>query len=176
MISRVFSKKGPRPQPSAEAAQSAQAAEAAHAAATAASFAMSSELSTSDIENYYSRIILECLRRMLVPADSMELRVARSRFRPGKLQSYVGYVRILKWDPLVTPVLLQNLPVIDARVRKMANASVILEHTHFAGLWFQATSATLGSPKTLVGLPLEMIHQPGRASDRPQSAPAELSE
>jgi hypothetical protein len=146
MISRVFSKKesGPRPVPT--------------------SFAMSSELSTTDIEHYYSRIIMECLRRMLVPADSTELRISRAGVGPDKLPSFAGYVRILRWDPLVTPVLLQNLPVIDARIRKMADASVILEHTHFAGLWFQATSSTLGSPTALVGLPFEMTHQPGRAA------------
>jgi hypothetical protein len=57
-------------------------------------------------------------------------------------------------------VLLQNMPVIDGRIRKVAAASVILEHTHFSGVWFQATSATLGAPKALVGIPAELIHQP----------------
>jgi hypothetical protein len=144
MISRVFSKKEARQQP-----------------LQAASFAMSSELSTSDIEHYYARIILECLGRMLVPVDSMELRIRRTGSGADKLPSFAGYVRILKWDPMVMPVLLQNMPVIDARIRKMANASVILEHTHFGGLWFQATSSTLGSPTALMGLPFEMIHHPG---------------
>ena len=61
-------------------------------------------------------------------------------------------------------MLLQNLPVIDARVRKVVNASVILEGTHFAGLWFQAGSGTEGAPKSLLGLPCELIHQPGAPS------------
>lgn len=141
MISRVFSRKEEPRKPSPSA--------------------VSSELSHSDIENYYLRIIVDCLRRMLVPVDSIEVGVKRSGAGPGALPAFAGYVRILKWDPVVTPVLLQNMSVIDARIRKVADASVILEHTHFTGLWFQATSSTEGSPKALLGLPCELIHQPG---------------
>jgi hypothetical protein len=129
-----------------------------------ANSALSSELSQSDIENYYLRVIVDCLRRMLVPVDSIEVRVRRSGTGPGALPAFAGFVRILKWDAVVTPVLLQNITVVDARIRKVADASVILEHTHFAGLWFQATSSTEGSPKALLGLPCELIHQPGAAS------------
>jgi len=146
MISRVFSKREEPPK-----------GPPTHSA-------LSSELSHSDIENYYLRIIVDCLRRLLVPVDSIEVRVKRSVAGQGALPAFVGYVRIIKWDPVVTPVLLQNMPVVDARIRKVADASVILEHTHFAGLWFQATSSTEGSPKTLLGLPCELIHQPGAAS------------
>jgi hypothetical protein len=123
--------------------------------------AVSSELTTSDIENYYLRIIVDCLRRMLVPADNIEVGVKRSGTGPTGLIAFAGYVRILKWDPVLTPVLLQNMPVIDGRIRKVVDASVILEGTHFAGLWFQATTSTEGSPKALMGLPCELIHQPG---------------
>lgn len=145
MISRVFSKKE-EPQPLKGSAS-----------------AVSSELSHSDIENYYLRVIVDCLRRMLVPVDSIEVRVKRSGSGPAGVPAFTGYVRITKWDPVVTPVLLQNMSVIDARIRKVADASVILEHTHFTGLWFQATSDTEGSPKALLGLPCELIHQPGAA-------------
>jgi hypothetical protein len=127
----------------------------------APSFAMSSELHTGDIEHYYLRIIVDSLRRMLVPVDSIEVSVSRAPDGPTGLLSFAGYVRILKWDPVVTPVLLQNMPVIDARIRKVANASLILEHTEFAGLWFQASSSSEGSPKALLGMPLELVHQPG---------------
>ena len=122
---------------------------------------MSSELSTGDIETYYLRIVQDCLRRMLVPMGSIEVGV--SRVRPGEsgLPTFAGYVRIVKWDAVVMPVLLQNMPVIDARIRKLANASLILEHTEFAGLWFQATSNSEGSPTSLLGMPLELIHRPG---------------
>lgn len=145
MIRRVFSKKEELPQVAPP-----------HPA-------VSSELSHSDIESYYLRIIVDCLRRMLVPVDSIEVGVKRSGTGPGAIPAFAGYVRITKWDAVVTPVLLQNMPVIDARIRKMADASVILEHTHFAGLWFQATSSTEGSPKALLGLPSQLIHQPGAA-------------
>ncbi len=70
-------------------------------------------------------------------------------------------MHIVRWDPVVTPVLLQNMPVVDARVRQLADASIILEHTHFVGLWFQATSYTEGAPTSLTGIPAELIHQPG---------------
>ncbi|RYF44078.1 MAG: hypothetical protein EOO25_00925 [Comamonadaceae bacterium] len=109
------------------------------------------------------RIIAECLRRMMVASDSIEIGVRRSGPGPGGLPGYAGYVRILRWDPVMTPVLLQNLPVIDARVRKVVAASVILEHTHFAGLWFQATSGAEGAPRALVGMPSELVHQAGGA-------------
>lgn len=124
---------------------------------------LSSELSTSDLENYYLRIIADCLRRMLVAPDSIEIGVKRAGVGPTGLTAFAGYVRILKWDSVLTTVLLQNMPVIDARIRKVKNASVILEHTHFAGLWFQATSTTEGAPKALVGMPAELVHQPGGA-------------
>ena len=97
---------------------------------------------------------------MLVPADNMEVSVRRAGTGPTGLIAFAGFVRLLKWDPVLTPVLLQNLPVIDARIRKVVRASVILEHTHFAGLWFQATSATQNSPTSLMGLPAELKVQP----------------
>jgi hypothetical protein len=122
--------------------------------------ALSSELSHSDIENYYMRVIVDCLKRLLVPAESVEVGVKRSGLGPSGLTAYAGYVRLLKWDPVLTPVILQNLPVIDARIRKVVDASVILEHTHFVGLWFQATSSTPGAPNSLVGMPAELVRQP----------------
>lgn len=133
IIHRVFAKKE---EPSQAAAQHS---------------GISSELTTGDIENYYLRIIADCLRRLLVPPDSIELGVKRAGVGPSGLTAFAGYVRILKWDAVLTPMLLQNIPVIDARVRKIVDASAILEHTHFAGLWFQATSATEGAPRQLPG-------------------------
>ena len=126
--------------------------------------AVSSELTTSDIENYYLRVISDCLRRMLVPPDAIEVGVRRSGTGPTGLIAFAGYVRILRWDPVVMPVLLQNMPVIDRRIRKVVDASVILEGTHFAGLWFQATIATAGSPQALLGMPAELTHQSGGAA------------
>lgn len=123
--------------------------------------AVSSELTTGDIENYYLKIIGDCLRRMLVPPDHIDLGVKRAGTGPTGLIAFAGYVRILKWDPVLTPVLLQNMPVIDGRIRRVAQASVILEGTHFAGVWFQAASGTEGAPKALLGLPCELVHQPG---------------
>jgi hypothetical protein len=122
---------------------------------------VSSELTSGDLENYYLRIIVDSLRRLLVPADSMEVGVKRAGVGPSGLTAFAGYVRILKWDSVVTPVLLQNMPVIDARVRKVVEASMILEHTHFAGLWFQATASAEGAPTALLGVPAELIRQPG---------------
>jgi hypothetical protein len=136
MISRVFSRGGEAAGPSA----------------------VSSELSTSDIEHYYLSVIVDCMRRMLLRLDSFEVCVRRSGRSPAGLSAFAGYVRILKWDAVCTPILLQNLPVIDGRVRKVVKASVILEGTHFAGLWFQAGSDIEGAPKSLLGLPCE-VHQ-----------------
>jgi hypothetical protein len=101
------------------------------------------------------------MRRMLVPDEDVEVSVHRAGTGPSGLSSFAGYVRLLRWDPIVTPVLLQNIPVIDARIRKVVGASVLLEHTHFAGLWFQATSAIEGSPTSLLGLASELKSQPG---------------
>jgi len=145
MISRVFSRRG------------------GSAHARAGNSTVSSELTASDIETYYLRVIVDCLRRMLLPQDSFQVRVRRSGTGPNGMVAFAGYVRILKWDAVVTPVLLQNLPVIDGRVRKVVDASVILEGTHFAGLWFQASSGTEGSPKALLGMPCELVHQSGGA-------------
>jgi hypothetical protein len=117
--------------------------------------AVSSELTTSDIENYYLRIIVDVMKRMMVPADSVEIGVKRAGTGPTGLTAFAGYIRILRWDPIM-PVLLQNMPVMDARIRKVVAASVILEHTHFSGLWFQAACTTEGAPQTLVGMPAEL--------------------
>ena len=121
--------------------------------------AVSSELTTSDIETYYLRIIIDVMRRMLVPVDAVEVGVKRAGAGPDGLTSFAGYVRILRWDAVI-PVVLQNLPVIDARIRRVVAASVILEHTHFAGLWFQADSSTEGAPQSLTGMPTELLRQP----------------
>jgi hypothetical protein len=128
---------------------------------------MSSELTTGDIETYYLKVIVDCLRRLLVSPDSVEVGVKRSGTGPGGVIAFAGYVRIRRWDSVLTPVLLQNMPVIDARIRKVVAASVILEGTHFAGVWFQATSTTTGAPKELMGLPAELVHQPGGAPAPP---------
>lgn len=141
LISRVLSRTGIRP--------------------STGNSSLSSEFTDRDIENYYFRIISDCLRRMLVPAEDIEVIVKRSRVDRYGLSTFTAYVRILKWHPVVTPVLLQNMPVVDARVRRLIKASVILEQTHFAGLWFQVSSAAEGTPTSLLGLPSELIHQPG---------------
>lgn len=133
-----------------------------------AAAANSSQLTNSDIESYYLKVIAECLRRMLVPADSIEIAVRRAGTGPTGLTAFAGYVRILRWDPVLMPVLLQNMPVIDARIRKVVAASVILEHTHFGGIWFQATSNTQGAPKTLLGVPAEIVRQPDTAAHERQ--------
>ena len=126
----------------------------------AAASSVSSALTTRDIENYYLRVIVSCLRRMLVHEEDLEVGVKRTGTDPASgLSSFAGYVRILRWDPVVTPVLLQNLPVIDARIRKVVGASILLEQTHFAGLWFQAGSGTVGSPTSLLGLPAELKYE-----------------
>ena len=124
---------------------------------------VSSELTTRDIQNYYIRVITNCMKRMLVKEDEMEVGVQRIGISPAGLSSFAGYVRLLKWNPTVMPVLLQNMPVIDARIRKVVSASVLLEHTHFAGLWFQASSSVEGSPTSLMGMPAELKHQAGGA-------------
>ena len=147
IINRVFARKEEPPAPPAPPSN------------------LSSELSASDIENYYLRIIVDCLRRMLVPTDNIEVGVKRAGVGPSGLTAFAGYVRIVKWDSVLTPVLLQNMPVIDARIRKVVDASMILEHTHYAGIWFQATANTEGAPKNLVGVPAELVHQPGGFSN-----------
>ncbi len=124
-----------------------------------ASSSVSSTLTTRDIEAYYLRVIGNCLKRVLVKDDDVQIGVKRTGTGPSGLSSFAGYVRILRWDPVVTPVLLQNLPVIDARIRKVVGASVILEHTQFDGLWFQASSSAPGSPTSLMGLPAELKYQ-----------------
>ncbi len=120
--------------------------------------AVSSELTSSDVEKYYLRIIVDVLKRLLVPVDSVEIGVKRATGITGR-PAYAGYVRVLRWEPIM-PVLLQNLPVIDARIRKVVEASVILEDTEFTGLWFQAGSTVEGAPGTLVGMPAELLRQP----------------
>jgi hypothetical protein len=121
---------------------------------------VSSELTVGDIESYYQRVIADVFRRMLVPADGIEIGVKRSAGGRGGGMSFAGYVRILRWDPLLSPVLLQNLPVIEGQVRKVVAASVILEQTHFGGLWMQASSQAVGAPTQLVGMPAELVRQP----------------
>lgn len=101
---------------------------------------------------------------MLVPAEDMEVIIRRARVDRYGLSTFSAYVRILKWHPVVTPVLLQNMPVVDARIRRLIKASVILEQTHFSGLWFQVSGNAEGIPTSLLGLPLELIHQPGGAT------------
>ena len=144
LISRMFGRHPRRPRPSAGVS------------------GLSSELTSSDIESYYLRIIVDVLRRFLVASDSVEIGVKRTGAAgPDGLPAYAGYIRILRWEPIM-PVLLQNIPVLDARVRKIAEASVLLENTRFAGLWFQATSAVEGAPETLIGLPAELLVHPTR--------------
>lgn len=122
--------------------------------------ALSSELTHGDIEDYYLRIIVDLMRRLLVPADSVEIGIRRAGVGPQGFAAFAGHVRILRWDPIM-PVLLQNLPVLDGRIRKVVAASVILEHTHFEGLWFQATCTTEGAPDELLGMPAELVRRPG---------------
>lgn len=132
---------------------------------------VSSEMTSADIESYYLHIIGNCLQRMMVPLDSLEIRIRRTRTRSNGLSAYAGCVRILRWDPVVTPVLLQNIAVIDARIQKVVAASVLLEHTHFTGLWFQATSKTENAPTVLMGMPAELVLQPAAPASAAPAAP-----
>ncbi len=131
-----------------------------------ASSSVSSALTTRDIETYYLRVIGNCLKRMLIKEEDVFIRVRRTGTAPSGLSSFAGFVQVLRWDPVVTPVVLQNLPVIDARIRKVVSASVLLEHTHFEGLWFQATSSTQGSPTSLLGMPTELRYESAPRHDR----------
>jgi hypothetical protein len=126
-----------------------------------AASSVSSSLTTRDIETYYLRVIGNCLRRMLVQDGDVDVQVRRVGTAPSGLTAFAAYVRILRWNPIVTPVLLQNIPVIDARIHKVVSASVLLEQTHFAGLWFQAASSAQGSPTSLVGMPTELKYHSG---------------
>lgn len=140
---------------------------AGHGAHSSASNStVSSEFTDRDIEKYYHGIISDLLKRMMVPAEQIEVIVKRSRVNRYGLSSFAAYVRILKWHPVTSPVLLQNIPVIDARIRKLIDASVILEHTHFAGLWFQVANNAEGCPTSLLGLPCELVHQHGGPDSR----------
>jgi hypothetical protein len=114
---------------------------------------LSSELTSSDIENYYFRMVNDCLRRFLIPADAVRVEVRREGLGPQGFPAYATLVRLLRWDPVVSPVLLQNAPVVEARVRKSAAASVVLKHTHFAGMWIHASSELDGAPQVYAGLP-----------------------
>ena len=91
--------------------------------------------------------------------SSVEIGIRRSGTGPKCFVAFAAYIRILRWDPIM-PVLLQNLPVIDGKIRKVVAASVILEHTHFEGLWFQAQCTTEGAPEDLVGMPAELLRHP----------------
>jgi len=122
---------------------------------------ISSGLSESDIENCYLSIIGHCMQRLLVPKSSIDVKVQRTGIASNGLTSFSGYIRVLRWDPVLTPVILQNIPVIEARVRDVAAASVMLQHTDFSGLWFQASSNIVGSPKVLMGLPAQVFQWQG---------------
>ena len=123
---------------------------------------VSSECTDVDIEHYYYKLIRDSLERMLVAASDTEITVKRSGISPSGLASFCAHVRILRWHPITTPVLMQNIPVVDARIQRLVSASVILQQTHFAGLWFQASSNMEGSPKALLGLPFQLSHRPSR--------------
>ena len=127
--------------------------------ASAGDGTISSELTPPDIEHYYRHLIRDALQRMLLPESSFEVGIRPAGVGPGGLSAFAGYIRILRWDPLVTPVLLQNMPNIDRRVRGLVKASVLLEHTYYAGLWFQAESGAPGSPTALLGVPVELVRQ-----------------
>ncbi|MBA2674163.1 hypothetical protein [Ramlibacter sp.] len=127
---------------------------------------LSSELSHGDIENYYLRIIMDCLRRLMVPVDTVSVGVKPVGRGPTGLPAFAGYLRIVRWDAVLAPVLLQNLPVLDAGVRKVVDASVILEHTHFDGLWVQAHGTMPGAPTALVGMPAQLVRQPSAGEGR----------
>jgi len=117
---------------------------------------VASGLNQADVESCYLSIIGHCMQRLLEPKSNIDVKVQRTGIAANGLPSFSGYIRILSWDPELTPAILQNIPVIDARVRDVAAASVILQHTDFAGLWFQASSKTAGSPKVLMGLPAQV--------------------
>ncbi|MGE4243870.1 hypothetical protein [Ramlibacter sp.] len=120
---------------------------------------VSSQLTNSDIEAYYHQLIEGCFRRLLVPEDSIAIEVKRYGTSPQGLTGFAGFVRVIRWDAALTPVLLQNAPVIDGRIRKAVAASVILRHTHFSGLWFQALSGTPGAPTSLSGVAAKLMQQ-----------------
>lgn len=117
---------------------------------------LSSELTAADVENFYLRIVIDCLRRMLVPLETVEVGAKRTGTDTAGLSTYAVYLRLKRWDPATSPGLLQNLPALDARVRKVVQTSVILKRTSFGGLWLQAGSEIEGSPGAQPGAAAEL--------------------
>lgn len=107
----------------------------------------------------WARLIERSLERLGIADDSVSVEMRVTGYLPKGLPCYSGFIKIVRWMPQVTPVLLLNLPLIDERIRKDIQALDQGRQAHFAGLWVHASAHMRDAPPSLM---------------RPQSSPVSV--
>lgn len=107
----------------------------------------------------WARLIERSLERLGIADDSVSIEMRVTGYLPKGLPCYSGFIKIVRWMPQVTPVLLLNLPLIDERIRKDIQALDQGKQAHFAGLWVHASAHMRDAPPSFM---------------RPQSSPVSV--
>ena len=94
----------------------------------------------------WARIIERGLVRLGMAEDSVAVEMRITGYLPKGLPCYSGFIKIVRWMPEVTPILLLNLPLIDERIRKDIQALDQHKQAHFAGLWIHASAHMRDAP------------------------------
>jgi hypothetical protein len=111
----------------------------------------SSDFHVEDIAAEYVGIIRKCFTALLVPLSHVEIDVRELGTTPEGRISYAAFVRMTRWDPQISPLVLVNSPVMERSIRKMVSRHAALaSHSQFIGLWLRTPSQLEGAPSCAV--------------------------
>jgi hypothetical protein len=87
----------------------------------------------------YAKLVEAEMRRVGIPESVASLQVTQVALTPQGRGIYAAHIRLLKWQEGPAVRLLLGLPLLERSVRKKLQAHWVLEMSHFAGLWLQAS-------------------------------------
>ncbi len=96
-----------------------------------------SEMIPSSISEDYETLIMECFVIMGVANDQIRVSVRPVGVNPAGLDVYAGFVKVVRWDPLVIEML-SRMPMIEKRIDRRVRQSNLLRYSGFSGLWFRS--------------------------------------
>lgn len=86
-----------------------------------------------------------CLTQQGVDHQQMRVTVRPVSTTISGREVYAGFVRIVRWTPMVRALMVQ-IPWVERRIERRLRQNGILQYSQFGGLWFRAPAQLAGDP------------------------------
>jgi hypothetical protein len=118
----------------------------------------------------YQSLIESELRRWRLRTECLRVRVQSVGRRADGFEVFAGLLTLVEWERDTAVCISLGLPILDARVRKLVQASWLPEYSHYDGLWMHPSSQ-LRAPRELKDLLASLMPPVPRLRDDDVSRP-----